>query len=438
MSLKNDLLRIFGVKIGLLSFVFLVGFDVFAGDLFGVGSKRTQKPADAAVQPVRTRIKLNDYAKVTAASAKPTRASLSILGTDEELSSSDEEFYSAEKDDTKGKVELQDCNDLSEDEQTDWVSQAFKPSSQTLDFLPVPFFPTERQLCKYKWQEQNRAAPKAPKKKDLMVKDEAIRTTLADRFDNIVNIGNGDQGTVFSATDKATNEVVALKVLLQSEQREERTKQEFEHSKLLRANKHVLTYSEYFKRERFLVVVTELFANDLGKIVESRGKSREPISEEVIWQYLRDIATGLKGFEVKKLVHRDIKPENLFIRSNGQIVIGDLGLLTITDSENEYDNITGDNRYAALESTEKASTHKWDIAELGFTLLEMTALINLPASGDEWERLREVGGADIYLDKTAYSDELKNLIKMMIHPSPKQRPSATQILDMLSARAQTL
>ena len=51
-----------------------------------------------------------------------------------------------------------------------------------------------------------------------------------------------------------------------------------------------------------------------------------PLDEEVIWNYLIQIAQGLKYLHDKRVLHRDIKPGNIFLDQHDNIKIGDMGL----------------------------------------------------------------------------------------------------------------
>lgn len=62
----------------------------------------------------------------------------------------------------------------------------------------------------------------------------------------------------------------------------------------------------------------------------------EPFDEELLWNYLIQIANGLKYLNDKRILHRDIKPQNIFLDKNNNIKIGDMGLGKILGSQSNY------------------------------------------------------------------------------------------------------
>ena len=48
--------------------------------------------------------------------------------------------------------------------------------------------------------------------------------------------------------------------------------------------------------------------------------------EKKIWEYVSQIAGALKHMHEKRIMHRDLKPANIFIDSQGNLKVGDLGL----------------------------------------------------------------------------------------------------------------
>mmetsp|Transcript_26503 Transcript_26503/g.33945 ORF Transcript_26503/g.33945 Transcript_26503/m.33945 type:complete len:155 (-) Transcript_26503:48-512(-) len=70
-----------------------------------------------------------------------------------------------------------------------------------------------------------------------------------------------------------------------------------------------------------------------------------------------------------------------------------------------------------------------DIFSLGLTLHELAASTTwtLPREGDRWHDLRS--GSDTLELPTTCTESLVSLIQRMIHPDPKQRPSAEEITE---------
>jgi len=126
--------------------------------------------------------------------------------------------------------------------------------------------------------------------------------------------------------------VGALKVLQSSEsardpkQVKERMRNELEayqrvdHPNLLQVIDHCS--EEYW-------FVTEYHAN--GTLDKHRARFRGRVSR--VLRALRDLVEGVAILHKADIVHRDIKPENIFLSSEGQLILGDMGLAFFMDEE---------------------------------------------------------------------------------------------------------
>ena len=52
----------------------------------------------------------------------------------------------------------------------------------------------------------------------------------------------------------------------------------------------------------------------------------KPLNEDIVWKFTLQIMLGLRELHKKKILHRDIKTMNIFLTSNREVRIGDLGL----------------------------------------------------------------------------------------------------------------
>ena len=156
------------------------------------------------------------------------------------------------------------------------------------------------------------------------------------------------------------------------------------------------------------------------------------IPDRDIWQMCHDISRGLFHIHSHGMVHYDIKPSNIFFVANtkwGTICkIGDFGLAG--DIGSSDDGQEGDTSYMANELLSSSLKHPGaDIFSLGLTLYELAASSTwvLPREGDRWHDLRS--GSHTPELPTTRNESLVKLIQRMIHPDPKQRPSAEEITE---------
>jgi serine/threonine protein kinase len=103
--------------------------------------------------------------------------------------------------------------------------------------------------------------------------------------------------------------------------------------------------------------------------------------------------------------------------------VGDLGHVTRI-SEPEVDE--GDCRYLPSEllNEDYSALQKADIFSLGCSIYEAATMEDLPKNGEEWQRLRH--GNPPHLPH--FSVALNDLVHSMLHPNPKLRPSADNVI----------
>ena len=129
----------------------------------------------------------------------------------------------------------------------------------------------------------------------------------------------------------------------------------------------------------------------------------------MIWRYLFEMVCSLKHIHDNGIVHLDVKPSNFFVRSNGQLALGDFGQAIELSKipQLKDDDVEGDSVYMAPEllqnnvaAIDKIST-KADIFSLGASLLEIAAGMNLPKNGEMWLKLRHAGEGVIRFSPSA-------------------------------------
>nr|XP_023474526.1 eukaryotic translation initiation factor 2-alpha kinase 3 isoform X2 [Equus caballus] len=132
------------------------------------------------------------------------------------------------------------------------------------------------------------------------------------------------------------------------------------------------------------------------------------------------IAEAVEFLHSKGLMHRDLKPSNIFFTMDDVVKIGDFGLVTAMDQDEEeqmvltpmpaYARHTGQVGTKLYMSPEQIHgnnySHKVDIFSLGLILFEL-----LYPFGTQMERVRHV------------------MVQDMLSPSPMERPEATNIIE---------
>lgn len=201
-------------------------------------------------------------------------------------------------------------------------------------------------------------------------------------------------------------------------------------------HEHVLRFFEAWLEDGFLYMQTELC--DRGTLALFMESQPCPLPEHLIWDFIGDIALGLRTIHSLQLVHMDVKPDNIFVTSEGFLKIGDFGI-SVDESTKWELSMEGDRVYLAPECLDSGvgEIHSSsDIFSFGAMVLEMAADVTLPDNGEEWRKLREdrINPKEINTIAESRSDALCDLIVQMLRRDPLQRPSSDDILQLCRQR----
>ena len=167
---------------------------------------------------------------------------------------------------------------------------------------------------------------------------------LDDRYDIQRKLGEGGMGLVYLATDRTTQETVAVKVLTRGLGRDPkalvRLRREAAYGmRLAHPNIcHIIRLGQTADGATYIVMpylegeVLVERTNRLGQI---------PLDEAV--QLVTDIAAGLNAAHDFGIVHRDLKPENVMVRSDAtglHAVVMDFGLAKAQPVGKELEKLT--------------------------------------------------------------------------------------------------
>ncbi|MCM3877795.1 MAG: serine/threonine protein kinase, partial [Thermoanaerobaculia bacterium] len=147
------------------------------------------------------------------------------------------------------------------------------------------------------------------------------------RYEFRGSLGRGGMGYVFKALDRELNEVIAIKVLSQSDpnQREavlRRFKAEVSLNRRI-SHPNVCRLHDYGVAGGSPYLTMEFVeGRDLGTVVDSDGAGPAARALRILTQLTRGVAAA----HAAGIVHRDLKPANVMVRPSGDISILDFGL----------------------------------------------------------------------------------------------------------------
>uniref|UniRef100_A0A6V7QG98 [RNA-polymerase]-subunit kinase n=1 Tax=Ananas comosus var. bracteatus TaxID=296719 RepID=A0A6V7QG98_ANACO len=171
------------------------------------------------------------------------------------------------------------------------------------------------------------------------VAGEAVKGWLprrADSFEKLDKIGQGTYSNVYKARDLETGKIVALKrvrfVNMDPESvrfmaREIHILRRLDHPNVIKLEGIITS-----RMSSSLYLVFEYMEHDLAGLAATPGLK---FTEPQVKCYMQQLLRGLEHCHSRGVLHRDIKGSNLLIDNNGNLRIGDFGLATVFNPNQE-------------------------------------------------------------------------------------------------------
>lgn len=254
------------------------------------------------------------------------------------------------------------------------------------------------------------------------------------RYKLIDKIGSGGFSEVWLAKDIMADLEVALKVYITEGKLDIKSKdlfrQEFkdicalQHTNII----HAVGFGIYNDEAPYLCMIV---CKD-----GSANKYKGNITEKELWNFIEQVASGLKYLHGRDIIHQDIKPDNILI-NNGQYLIIDFGISAKSRSTlrqtNNVNNGGGTTWYMSAESFDNntPSSLARDIWAFGATLFElMTGDVPFGQYGGLTQMKKKGEIPEIPYN---FSNDLKQLTYKCLALHPWDRLSAEQILEIVDS-----
>ena len=194
------------------------------------------------------------------------------------------------------------------------------------------------------------------------------------KYKVIEELGRGGMGVVYRVDQVELRRQVAMKVLIDDSAIQERHRIRFEREieACIRLNHpHVIKIFDYGEQNGNLYYTMELLeAKALVDLIDETG----PQPVDLILRVLVQVADALAYCHSHGLVHRDVKPHNIMLKSNGDAVLMDFGLIR-QETENTLTQegaLVGTPRFLAPEVVVgHGASPASDVFALGLTAYEM-------------------------------------------------------------------
>lgn len=259
-------------------------------------------------------------------------------------------------------------------------------------------------------------------------------TLFHNRYRLLRKLGRGSFGEVWRARDEVADIDVAVKIYIALDERGiEDFRQEFK-------NVHRLNHPNLLRPEHYDVADSRPFlvmqlCN--GSVERQIGD----MSEEDMWHFIHDVASGLSYLHSHEIIHRDIKPDNILLSTSGEFMISDFGISTRMQSsmrrssvrQKQDMDIAGTITYMAPElfSKNPLTVKATDIWALGATMYEvLTGDILFLGQGG----ILQLKGAEIPDLPDAYSHDLRTLITDCLSLNTWDRPTAEELYTYVDAK----
>ncbi|XP_071337245.1 interferon-induced, double-stranded RNA-activated protein kinase-like [Trachinotus anak] len=285
---------------------------------------------------------------------------------------------------------------------------------------------------------------------------QSVVSRFTSEFDSIECLGKGAFGRVFKAKQKLLDKYYAIKIVRCKEKalREVGALSDLHHCNIVRYYTCWMEDSEYQwdgttdssstsqstsnSSAKFLYIQMELCdlrtlriwidERNTQNVKKSRRDSKRREDSLIIAQ---QIVSGVEYIHSKMLIHRDLKPANIMFGRDGEVKIGDFGLVT-AENDDDAENVMersvykGTPSYMAPEQKSKSTyDRKVDIFALGLIYFEL--LWNL-STGHERKVIWDDARGQKLPQGFSHSFPKENqIIKSMLHAKPEDRPEARKL-----------
>ncbi|GMH11479.1 hypothetical protein Nepgr_013320 [Nepenthes gracilis] len=249
-------------------------------------------------------------------------------------------------------------------------------------------------------------------------------------------LGRGEFGITYLATDVATGEKFACKSISKKKLRTavdiEDVRREVEIMKHLLEHPNIVTLKDTYEDDDAVHIVMELCeGGELFDRIVARGHYTERAAAAVT----KTIVEVVQMCHMDGVMHRDLKPENFLFankKENSPLMAIDFGLSVFFKPGEQFTEIVGSPYYMAPKVLKRNYGPEVDVWSAGVILYIL--LCGVPPFWAETEQgvaqaiIRSV--IDFKRDPWPnVSDNAKDLVKRMLDPDPKKRLTAHEVLD---------
>ncbi|KAI7600619.1 kinase-like protein, partial [Hortaea werneckii] len=268
-------------------------------------------------------------------------------------------------------------------------------------------------------------------------------------YDFIELIGKGGYGRVYKCKERSTGKLMAVKIIniddadfqehyldkdntINSFRKEVGILQQLKDSKARNIN---MIHDAFDLHNQLWIVSDYCAGGSLRTLMRANPPPRRGFEEHFLIPIARELATAIKSVHDIGVIHRDIKCANVYVNEEGDIQLGDFGIVgVVDDGSSKRRTIVGTPHYLPREMhitsshlTDEAYGTEVDIWSYGITMFE--AATGLPPYANvPQNQFHTVVDNPPRLEGDDYSDGLKDFIAFCLDSDPRARPSAAEVL----------
>ncbi|XP_074502689.1 interferon-induced, double-stranded RNA-activated protein kinase-like [Sebastes fasciatus] len=295
-----------------------------------------------------------------------------------------------------------------------------------------------------------------------------VISRFTSEFDSIVCLGRGAFGRVFKAQQKLSKKDYAVKVVrckeIKKALREVRALSDLHHSNIVQYNTCWLEASGYQwdntddsgsssqstdnSLMNYLYIQMELCDTKTLRVwideknTQNVKKSlRDSKRRDESLTIAQQMVSAVEYIHSKKFIHRDLKPANIMFGEDGEVKIGDFGLVT-DENDDDAENLMertvdkGTPSYMAPEQKSRRTyDRKVDIFALGLIYFEL--LWNLFTGHERKVVLDDARSQKLPEEFSLTFPQENQIINSMLCEKPEERPEASKLKVELEKWAQT-
>nr|XP_021499695.1 sperm motility kinase 1-like [Meriones unguiculatus] len=253
----------------------------------------------------------------------------------------------------------------------------------------------------------------------------AEEESFRSQYEVLGTIGRGSNAKVKLAHHRLTGTPVAIKVLLKKKQWCELLTSEVDI--LMMANHpNIVSLLQVIESEKRIYLIMELVeGQQLYHYIQESGHLQEDEAREIF----RQIIAAVSYCHKQGIIHRDLKPDNILLDSNGKVKIIDFGLSTQVRPGQKLSRHCGAYPYGAPEFFlgKLYDGSKTDMWSLGVVLYFMV-VGTVPFDAVTIPELQKQVVSGKYAVPSALSEDLQDLISLLLTVNPKLRPRVSKVM----------